>query len=238
MEVDDMTEKSRMMKILEESHFSLLVSIPRNDPEMAKAAEEGGADGIKVHLNVSHYASGTDFGPWESEKKNITAILENAKIPVGLLPGADKVASKDEIKEARKMGIDFLDSFAHQMPLYLWKLDGLGMMLAVNSEYSWRQVEALEHSGMDALEATVLPHEEYGKDLNMRDVSIYRNLAISTTRPLIIPTQKKIRPEEAAILKKAGARGIVIGAVVTGKTAEGVFTMTKAFREAIDNIKK
>jgi putative N-acetylmannosamine-6-phosphate epimerase len=216
--------------------FALMVSIPQNRPDMATAAEEGGADAIKTHLNVHHYASGTHFGTWAEEKDNITAILKNAKIPVGLLPGADSFASKDEILEARELGIDFLDSFVHHMPVYLWEIGNMGMMLAVNQSYSPAQVASLEEIGVDIFEATLLTQDEYGMPLNMRDITLYHNLARSTEKPVIVPTQKKICPEEVGILKKIGVSGIVIGAVVTDKTPEGVYNVTKAFREAIDRM--
>jgi hypothetical protein len=216
--------------------FALMVSIPHNLPEMAAAAQEAGADAVKTHLNVHHFASGTHFGTWNEEKDNIGKILKNTRIPIGLLPGADSFASRDEILEAREMGIDFLDSFVHHMPVYLWEIENLGMMLAVNQSYNKSQVAALESVGVDIFEATLLTHEEYGTPLNMRDISLYHNLAHTSKKPVIVPTQKKIRPEEVGILKKIGVSGIVIGAVVTDKTSEGVYNVTRAFREAIDKI--
>jgi len=216
--------------------FTLLVSLPQNNAEFAKAAEEGGADGVKIHLNVSHFASGTDFGPWKEEKKNVEKILQAIKIPVGLLPGAEIVATAEEIIEARDMGIDFLDAFAHHMPLYVSKIKGLGKMLAVNREYSEDHVKTLEYFGMDMMEATILPHIEYGKKLTYRDLALYAQLARWIKKPLVIPTQKKITPEETYLLKKAGASGIVIGAVVTGGSPKGVFEAARKFNEAIRNM--
>ena len=227
-----MDSKSRMVKKFEKP-FTLMVSIPRNEPEMAIAAQDNGADGIKVHINVDHFASGTGFGTWEEEKKNISRILEAVDIPVGLLPGGDKTATKEEVIEARDMGIDFLDAFAHHMPLYIWEIENLGHMLAVNKSYNETQIKALDENGLDIMEATLLTHEEYGNPLNMRDISLYYQLSKRTKSPVVIPTQKKIRPCEIPMLKKAGARGIVIGAIVTGRTVEGVAKVTAEFSKAI-----
>lgn len=227
-----MNNSCKMLKKFDKP-FVLMVSIPRNEPEMAAAASVNGADGIKVHLNVNHFASGTGFGSWNEEKKKIQRILEIVDIPVGLLPGSERIAQKEEIMEARDMGIDFLDSFAHHMPLYMWEIERLGHMLAVNREYTREMVQGLDHNGMNMLEATIMPQIEYGTPLNMRDISLYYQLSQWSKCPLIIPTQKKIRPEEVRMLKKAGARGIVIGAVVTGRTVEGVAKVTGEFSEAI-----
>jgi len=224
---------NKFLQVLQKP-FCLIVSIPRNDPDLAIAAAKNGADAIKVHINVGHYASGTQFGTWEQEKENIKNVVDSASIPVGLLPGQDQIATPEEVKEAREMGIEFLDAFAHSMPLYLWNMKNMGYMLAVNMEYDSRMIKNLEYAGMNALEATILPHEEYGKRLNLRDLALYRKLALSTSCPVIVPTQKDIKLEELFMLRKMGIRGIVIGAVVTGKTVEGIAEVTGKFRKAID----
>jgi putative N-acetylmannosamine-6-phosphate epimerase len=216
--------------------FVLLVSLPVNTPEMAMAAQEGGADGIKVHINVEHFASGTRFGSWDEEKDNIRRIIESVSIPVGLLPAADKCATRDEILDAQSVGVSFLDAFAHHMPVNLCRISGMGYMLAVNQSYTPDQITGIDLAGIDAIEATLLTHEDYGRDLTARDLSLYYNLAKYTMKPVLIPTQKKIRPEETLDLHRAGARGLIIGAVATGRTAEGVKTTTKTFRDAIGKI--
>ncbi|MCE1246654.1 MAG: hypothetical protein LWY06_08425 [Firmicutes bacterium] len=223
-------------KTILEKEFTLLVSLPVNTPEMAIAAAEGGADGLKVHINVEHFASGTRFGSWEEEKDNIRNIIKAVNIPVGLLPAADKCATRGEILEAQSIGVAFLDAFAHHMPVNLCHVSGMGYMLAVNQSYTPDMITGIDLAGVDAVEATLLTHEEYGKDLTAKDLSLYYNLARYTSKPVLIPTQKKIRPEEILDLHRAGAKGIIIGAVVTGRTPEGVKSTTKAFRDAIGNI--
>ena len=47
--------------------FHLLVSLPRNDIELARAALEAGADGLKVHIGLHHHASGLVTGPLDEE---------------------------------------------------------------------------------------------------------------------------------------------------------------------------
>ena len=154
-------------------------------------------------------------------------------IPVGLLPGAEVIATLEEVSNAKKMGIDFLDAFAHYMPVELWSVDGLGGMIAVNRDYTPRQVSYLKEMGADLVEATLLTHDRYRKDLTLEDLTLYRQLAESTSLPVYVPTQKKIRPGELHQLAKAGVKGIVIGAVVTGKTPDSLEKVTGAFaREA------
>lgn len=215
--------------------FLLMVSLPKNNLDLAEAAYNGGADAIKVHINVYHHASGTRFKSWKEEKKNITEIIKSVPIPVGLLPGANEnIASPEEIKEAKELGISFLDGFAHFMPCEIL-LDGLDFMVAVNKDYPPSEVSSLTSlKKISLLEATLLPPQEYGKSLTLKDIALYKALAKNSHIPVMIPTQKNIKPQEVVWLKKAGAKGIIIGAVVTGLTPEKIYKTTKAFRDAIN----
>lgn len=228
-----MTGKEKFVGLFE-MKFPLIVSLVRNDPVLALAAQESGADALKLHLNVAHFASGTRFGSWKEEKENFRHILESVTIPAGLLPGDPVCAEKEEVEEALEMGISFIDSFVHRLPVELFGLKDAGYMLAVNREYSPDMMEFLDGTGMDAVEATVLTHDEYGKALTMGDLALYHRLAKSTGSPLMIPTQKRILPEEVKNLREAGAAGIIIGAMVTGGTLEGLKEKTAQFRKAID----
>ena len=68
--------------------LNLWVSLPHNEPELAQAALEAGADVLKVHIAADHFASGTRFGTLEEEGERIAQIIAAAKDkPVGIVPG-------------------------------------------------------------------------------------------------------------------------------------------------------
>jgi len=228
---------SRFIKKIGYHDFTLLVSIPRNHPDMAKAAEYGGADAIKVHLNVKHPASGHIFGSLKQERKGIEAILKKVSFPVGVVPGADKTATLAELDEMEKMGIDFFDIFAHDMPLPYLNSD-LGKMVCIDGRYTPEQVKKLADLGVDVFEASVIPHDGYGKPAVLSDLARWKALTENLETPVMVSTQRKLLPEECRILAQVGVRGIVIGVVVTGETTKGVQQITKAFRIAIDEINR
>lgn len=224
---------SRWVKTAGSQSFSLLVSIPRNQPDMAKAAEAGGADAIKIHLNCKHPASGHLFGNFQKEKKNIESVLKSISIPLGIVPGAESTASAQQLIEMRKMGIDFFDIFAHHMPLdYL--TTGLGRMICLDSRYTPLDARRLAKHWAQVFECSIIPHEGYGEPVSVADLNQWRALTENLQIPLLVSTQRKIKPEECEELKRAGVAGIVIGVIVTGETASGVQKVTRQFRQAID----
>ena len=225
---------SRLIELLS-SAPRLLVSLPRNDRELAKAALDGGAEALKVHLNVHHDASGTHFGTLTEERKSLEAILRLAgHVPVGVVTGSERVASRREVHSLREMGVDFFDLYAHHMPAWMIRLSEFGRMVAINSSYPLSMIQALVGIGMEILEAAVVAHEGYGKPLNVQDLASYRLLRGAVSVPIVVPSQRKLTPEDAQILtKNIGIEGIMIGAIVTGKEPASLRHATERFQRAL-----
>lgn len=224
---------SRWVRKAGDSSFSLMVSLPRNDPEMAIAAAFSGADAVKVHMNCKHPASGFVFGSFKRERKNLEAVAKSISIPVGIVPGDEEPASGEELKQLQGIGFDFFDIFAHRMPLEYLKAP-LGKMVCIDGRYTPADAKQLASLGVEVFEASIIPHEEYGEPVVLSDLARWKLLTEKLTVPLLVSTQRDIKPEECALLQKAGVRGIVIGIVVTGDSAKEVEETTSLFRKAID----
>ena len=230
-----MKNYSVFVKKVQGSRFSLMVSIPRNHPDMGKAAEEGGADAIKMHIYTKHPASQHLFGSLQKERKNLEKVLSAVHLPVGIVPGAEKLAALEEMRELEKMGIDFYDLFAHHLPLDYLSLE-LGRMVCLDSRYSPEQAKRIASGGVDLFESSMIPHEGYGKPVCFADLAAWKALVEGLSVPVMVSTQRKIKPEEIEYLYEIGIKGIVIGVVVTGETVKEVYEITKLFRKAIERL--
>ena len=224
---------SRAVKLLTTGP-TLIMSLPANDPALARAAKNGGADILKIHLRVEHAASGTHFGTLKDERAHIQQILDIFPGPVGIVAGADDPCTPDEMAELEKMGLDFFDLYISQMPAWMWRLTGMGRVVALEYGYTIYQALALENLGADMLEAAVIPHEGYGKPLTLADLALYRDLHDTVDLPIIVPTQRAITPEEATLITGAcGIQGLMIGAIVTGRTPAEIETAVRRFKTAL-----
>jgi hypothetical protein len=208
----------------------LIVSLPANSPELARAAADGGADALKVHLRVRHEASGTQFGGLAEEREALDAIL-SLDLPTGIVPGAgDSLPSRSEMDELAAMGIDFFDLYAGDMPVWLRSFDRMTRAVAIDHAASPDAVRELEAMGFEMIEAAVVPHEGYGRPLSVADLTAYRTVRRATSLPIIVPTQRAIDPEEAPVLvREAGINAVMIGAIVTGREPESLRAATQRF---------
>ena len=225
----------RLLKEFQKRPLTLIVSLPRNDPELARAAVEGGAQALKIHINVHHDASGTHFGSFADEKPAIQKILKIAEdVPVGIVPGADTCATEDEIDALASMGIDYIDMYLDQMPAWLRTVTSVTRIAAVKKGYSLDRLLNLNGGSAHAVEAAIVPSSGYGKKLLVGDLHQYISLAIGAALPIIVPSQRKLTPFDVDLLGDAGVRAIMIGAIVTGTNPKDLEWAARTFRNAMD----
>ncbi|MDD3925489.1 MAG: hypothetical protein PHT33_02405 [bacterium] len=221
--------------IFTQNNMTLIVSLPGNDPALAGAAVAGGADVLKAHIHLKHQASGTGFGSLEEERQALRSILEAVDVPVGLVIGAAETADETEMDEVESMGFAYIDAYAHHLPAWMAARSTLPRMVAVEERYM-DLIPQLENLGMDMVEAAVVPHQEYGLPLNLYDLGIYRYICDLTDLPVIVPTQKAIRPDEVVMLRDAGVSALMIGAIVAGTTPESIEKAARDYRRLINEL--
>lgn len=227
--------------------MELIVSLPRNDIKLAKAAAAAGANGIKVHMNVEHNASKTSFGSFAEEADTVLKIIEAVDIPVGLMPGAapDRLPTQGELEQLIDAGLNFVDIYTHHMPLWFIELpcklivafnefDGLTEPPYYTTHFYWPPDSPGNRIFM--AEASIFPPEQYGTPFTYADLRRLRILQEYVDVPLLVPTQKHITPGDAVWLKRSGTGGLMIGAVVTGTDAGSISKATAAYRKAIDSV--
>jgi len=230
-------ERRQLQRMIEtQDRPMLVVSLPRNEVQFAQAAQAGGADAVKVHINVHHHASGTVFGSLQEEQEALEAIVQ-VGLPVGIVPGADTaMASLDDMSKLDQMGIDFFDAYVHQMPAAMLQMETqMSRMIAL----SHRQRQTNFSLGpcaawCDLIEASIIEPDGYGQPLTVADLCDYA--AICTAYPdipVLVPTQRCIRPDELSILTSCGIRGIIIGAVVTGDEPAAIEQTTRLFADVL-----
>lgn len=226
---------SQLLHLMQSTQPVLIVSLPANSVEQAKAAEAAGADAIKVHIDVTHHATGVTFGSLAQERAALAAILEAVEIPVGLVPGEDVRISLETYRSIADMGFTLVDAYAHHTPALAERISGLDLWVAGDCRYTLEEIAALSRlPWVDAVEAAVIPTGEYGQFLSQRDLAAYLQLSEMLDTPFVVPSQRLLRIEDVPALLAVGAKNLMIGAVVTGKEVEGIERATRAFRRALD----
>jgi hypothetical protein len=220
--------------------MELIVSLPGNDLVLAHAAAAGGADAVKVHMHADHRASGISFGGFSEEAPRIRRIIAECGIKVGLMPGQETLPPLTDLESLIGDGLDFIDIYAHHLPAAYLSLGTKARLIpAIDYRYDAAEVAALSRlacGGKPAvamLEASIVPPEYYGTPLNARDLAVYSAIAAASGVPVLVPTQKFIRPEDVFALAECGVSALMIGVIVTGPTAGGIEKVTADFKLAL-----
>ena len=210
----------KLLNLMKKKKFVVVVSLPKNDLDLATTSASCGCDAIKIHTQVVHKASNTHFGSWKEEKSIISKIIKSVKCPVGMVPGAPETLNPDEIEDAAKAGIDFIDSYDFDMPAWMLKSKRVSKMVAVGEHFQISDIKALEEMGADMIEASIINSNFYGQKLTVRNLENYHRLVKATKLPVVVPSQKNLSPHDLDQLKSIGIRGVILGVIVLGKTQE------------------
>lgn len=228
---------NRFQRMLERNSFSLIVSLTRNDVDLAKVAQDNGADAVKVHTCVAHQASGVRFGSLQEEASVFEVMRKALNIAMGIVPGVGVDLEWPEIKRMGDMGFDFFDAHISSISPLILDETRLAPMLSISPQHTIEEATvAASLPTVTCLEAGIVPHEGYGQRASLDDFVQYGVLASAVGKPVVVPTERRLLPEEVPVLAAFGVRAIMIGAVVTGMTAEGLARATRAFRDAIDGM--
>ncbi len=211
----------------------LIVSLPRNERDLARAAIDGGADLLKVHVNVHHRAAGTVFGSLQDEMDRLNAILDLG-VPTGLVVGEEKMVSREELPRLARFA--FLDAYLTYLPLYLYTA-GVPVVPAIPHDYPVDALSFLRALPGEWAEAALVAPDGYGRPPAAADLVALARVGELTGRRLIVPTQRAIHPDDLSRYYEVSAVwALMIGVIVTGTGPSTIETTTRAFRQKLDQL--
>jgi len=211
----------------------LIVSLPRNDRDLARAAIDGGADLLKIHVNVHHRASGTVFGSLQEEMDRLNAILDLG-VPTGLVVGEERMVSRVELPLLRRFA--FLDGYLTYLPLYIYAA-GVPVVPAIPHDYPADALSFLRALPGEWAEAALVAPDGYGKPPAADDLVALARVGELTGRRLIVPTQRAIHPDDLGrYFEVAAVWAVMIGVIVTGTGPSTIQATTQAFRQKLEQL--
>lgn len=217
-----------MLETLESDKLTVFVSLPRNDTNLAEAAVAAGAQGLKVHINVDHRASRTEFGTLEEERSTIEDICD-FDVPVGIVPGQNLETIHNALPLLDELPIDFVDAYAHHLPATFESHTDYPVWASASDEYLFEEIHALNTAGIDVVELGIQPKERYGEKVSTRDVATYIRLNDTLEKPAIVPSQLKLTPSDMSTLSESGVNNFLLGSVVVGNTIDSVSETVASF---------
>lgn len=228
--------KERYIDLFKERKPVLIMSLPANNLEAAKAAIDNGADVIKMHVNLEHHASQHHFGSLMEEKSSLEEILRIAgNMPRGIVAGQNAHTVLSALPILSELGFDFLSLYTQHTPPELLEREDFARMLALDYQFDISLLPYIEKKA-DVIEASIMHPDSYGEPLSVLDIVKYERICSQTALPVVVPTQHEVRPEEVRSLVSAGVSGIMIGAIVTGTEPDSIGRAVAAFRNEIDKL--
>jgi hypothetical protein len=209
----------------------VLVSLARHDLDLARAAVDAGAFGIKFHLNAYHRASGTTFGSFAEERPFIEQLAKLGK-PMLVMSGQEKQPTLDELNALADYGVEGWNIYLKHVQPHLYQ-SRLKPILALDADSGEADIDAVRAVPDAMVEASIGRFAEYGLPLNDDDLVRFADIVRMSGRPVIAPSQKKFTPADVPRLRSTGIGAILLGVIVTGTMPDEVYRSVKPIIDAI-----
>jgi hypothetical protein len=210
--------------------FPVIVSLARHEISLAKAALDGGAGAIKVHLNAFHRASGTTFGNF-TEERPFLEELAKLGAPMLVMAGQETVPTAEEMDALADLGFEGFNVYVDHLKPHLLE-SRLRPMPALSATGTDADIARLAAIPGAMIEASIMDFAGYGTPLTDNDVARYAHIAGLSSAPVIAPSQKKFTPADMPKLRAAGIAAPLLGVVVTGSTPESMLAAVSAIARA------
>lgn len=207
--------------------FPIIVSLARHDLDLARAALDGGAGAIKVHLNAHHRASGTTFGCFEEERPFLEDLAKLGA-PLLVMAGQETVPTLKEMDALADLGFEGFNVYVDHLQPHLLQ-SRLRPMPALSAHSTDADITRLATIPGAMIEASIMEFADYGTPLTAADLARYRHIAALSAAPVIAPSQKKFTPADMPALRAAGIAAPLLGVIVTGSTPQSMLTAVSAF---------
>ncbi|MHB8699886.1 MAG: hypothetical protein ACYC7D_02580 [Nitrososphaerales archaeon] len=213
--------------------FLLIGDLHVNSAQFAVACEESGADAVLLHLNQDAHG-GARFGGWEIEEQSIKDTFSVLKIPAGISIGDNRIMMASDWEAVVNVGFSFVNMFAHQLPTFVWDDTRISKVVSIGPGYLFEQVRAIaDFQSTSGIIASLTPNQLVGLPLTLLDLTTLGLITKLSQKPVLMPTQRQIRPEDIDTLRSQGCRGIIVSNVVYGESSEGCRDQMGLFRKQI-----
>jgi hypothetical protein len=217
--------------------FTIISNLYTNSLQLASASEEGGADAIELNLNFEETGTGVRYGTIDLEEHAISEIIGSVKVPVGVRIGDAPMIRREEWEKIVSTGIDYVKMMAHHMPSFIYNDERVCKIISVGSGYVLEQVEILAHDGrVSGIEAAIISPQVFRLPLTLLDITTYALITRRASKPVIVPSQKYIEPNDLRILKKIGVEGLVINYTIIGTNPLGYAEILQEYKRVADEL--
>lgn len=223
---------------LSDKRGQLVVSLPRNDIELARAAVDAGADVLKVHTNITH-ASGHEFGSLSENFAVFKEILALG-LPVGIVPGnAERMIAPEEHQQLIDLGFAFANVDIAATPTFFLNRD-LDYIPSIGGGFTEHNDPCLPHLNDyagDWIEASGTPLSGHDQTLRLSDLLLLRRTSDVVDRRIIVPSVRRLTPQDVpALFDVENVWALMLGAYVTGSGKDSLGPAVAAFRAALDRL--
>lgn len=231
----------RINEKLRESKPLVIVELPSNSLELARAAVEGGADSVIAQLYNEHPVTHAYTGGLELEASALKDMVEQLSVPVGLHLGSEGRVMKDEWKKIAEIGIDYIAASIISIPPYVLGQNDLSKIIYLPTGLPFEHYRSIgSFDGIIAIsfEASSQTQPDPQFRLNALDLLNLETVSKLSSIPVLFRASQDVEEEDIRLIIARGCSGVIVDPAFTGSTSEHFKSTTQFYSNALMQMKK
>jgi len=190
------------------SSLPLIVELSKNDPELASASQEGGADAVL--LQILSQKQNYIIGSLDDEFENVKNVLEKVTVKKGILLGDVRSVNREEWVQIKSFNFDFIVVYPSTAPIFLLE-SSIPIFINIQTGLPIEYYRALSH--LPPVEGFIygpLTQNRLESSFNFIDLAVIELLSSSLSKPVYFRSLNELKNDEVMLLIKRGVSGIII----------------------------
>jgi len=190
------------------SSLPLIVELSKNDPELASASQEGGADAVL--LQILSQKQNYIIGSLDDEFENVKNVLEKVTVKKGILLGDVRSVNREEWVQIKSFNFDFIVVYPSTAPIFLLE-SNIPIFINIQTGLPIEYYRALSH--LPSVEGFIygpLTQNRLESSFNFIDLAVIELLSSSLSKPVYFRSLNELKNDEVMLLIKRGVSGIII----------------------------
>lgn len=217
----------------------LMAVIPRNEPALAVAAVQGGADAVALRIcgaATDLLGETRDLAAEEQPIKETIAAVGNSAI-IGLIIGSNGHVSREDLDKIDHLGVDFVAAYPHLTPASFLELAEVGR-LAILDQQGGQLARGINDLPIDSALVRIGRPSDSPPEMTVLDVALCRAAADAIHRPIVAFPSWTPVPADLEVLRDAGVEGMALVGPRPDASAQTIQETVRSFRTKVEQLGK
>ncbi|HUX88452.1 MAG TPA: hypothetical protein VMW65_15730 [Chloroflexota bacterium] len=217
----------------------LVAVLPRNEPALAVAAINAGADAVALRVCGATTDLLTETGDVTAEESAIKEVVKEVgdSAIIGVIVGSNGSLTPKDLRQLDGIGVDFLAGYPHLVPATFLELSQVGR-LAILDQQSGGVARGINDLSLQSALVRINRANDSPPFMTIADVAGSRAAADAIHRPIIAFPSWELATDDLEVLRDAGIEGVALVGPKPDADESAIAEFVQKYRDVVKKLGK